>query len=230
MLPVGDDPAHGRPLPAPAHARGGGENGGARQHRGGGPAAALRLARGAGADLHRAAGRPAPARRRDLLPRRAPGRDRRRPGDDGAARGAGGDRPGAGAGRADRGAAAGLDLRHRLPRPPLRRPRRPPGRAGPGTQPDRGRDRPHLLARGAARELRDAPPGPPRRPHPHPHLRGGGTADLGRHGPDPRRLTAATSTSSSRCSVPGRCGCRASAPPSRRGRSPSPGRWRPSRR
>ena len=44
--------------------------------------------------------------------------------DDGAARGAGGDRPRAGAGRAGRGAAAGLDLRHRLPRPPLRRPHR----------------------------------------------------------------------------------------------------------
>ena len=143
---------------------------------------------------------------------------------------AGGDRPRAGAGRAGRGAASGLDLRHRLLRPPLRRPRRPPGRAGPGAQPDRGRDRPHLLARAAARELRDAPPGPPRRPHPHPHLRGRRAADLGSDRADPRRPTASASTSRLAVRAAGRCGCTASAPPSRRGRSPSPRRWRPSRR
>ena len=40
--------------------------------RGGGAAAALRVARGAGADLHRAPRRPAAPRRRDLLPRRPP--------------------------------------------------------------------------------------------------------------------------------------------------------------
>ena len=45
-----------------------------------------------------------------------------------------------------------------------------PERAQPRAQPDRGRDRPRLLARGAREQLRDAPPGPAWSPHPHPHL------------------------------------------------------------
>ncbi len=40
-----------------------------------------------------------------------------------------------------------------LPNPPLRRPHPPPAGARPAAEPGRGRDRPHLLARGAAREL-----------------------------------------------------------------------------
>ena len=62
-----------------------------------------------------------------------------------------------------------------------------PARARPPAEPGRGRDRPHLLAGGAARELRDPPPGPPRRPHPHPDLRDRRPADLGSHRADPRR-------------------------------------------
>ena len=66
------------------------------------PPAPLRLAGGARPDLHRAARRPAPTRRRDLLPRRPPRRGRRRPRGDRAARGRGGDRPRPGRGRARR--------------------------------------------------------------------------------------------------------------------------------
>ena len=83
-----DGPTARRPAPhsgirpigaagAAALARRGGGDGCARGNRGGGAAAALRLARRAGPDLHRAARRPAPPRRRDLLPRRPPGPGRR---------------------------------------------------------------------------------------------------------------------------------------------------------
>ena len=66
-----------------------------------------------------------------------------------------------------------------------------PRRARPRAEPGRGRDRAHLLARGPARGVRDAPPRPPRRPDPHPDLHGRGAPDLGRDGADPRRLPRA---------------------------------------
>ena len=58
-------------------------------------------------------------------------------------------------------------------------------------EPERGRGGPSLLARRAARRVRDAPPGPPRRPDPHPDLRGRRAPDLGRDGADPRRAAGA---------------------------------------
>ena len=48
-----------------------------------------------------------------------------------------------------------------------------------------------LPARRARGGFADAPPGPPRRPDPHPHLRGRGAPDLGRDRADPRRAAGA---------------------------------------
>ena len=73
---------------------------------------------------------PAPPPRRDLVPRRAPGRRRDRPAADRPARGRGGDRPARARGRARRRAAADADHRHQLRRLPLRRAHRARPRVG----------------------------------------------------------------------------------------------------
>ena len=106
-------------LPRPGR---GGEPACPRQRERRGPRAAVRLARAARADLHRASPRPAPPRRRDLVPRRArrARRDARRMR---APRGAGGDRPRSGCRRGRRSPAADVDRRHLLQGPAGRRPR-----------------------------------------------------------------------------------------------------------
>ena len=87
-----------------------------------------------GGELHAVftapARRPAPPRRRDLVPRRAPGRRRDRPAADRAARGPGGDRPAARRRRAGRRAAADADVRHQLRGLSLRRADRARPRVG----------------------------------------------------------------------------------------------------
>ena len=117
----------------------------------------------------------------------------------------------AGRGRGRRRAAADRHLRHQLQGPPVRRPdrRRPALRAEPG----RGRRGPAVHARRAARRVRDAAPGPPRGPDPHPDLRGRRPPDLGRDGADPRRAARAAGRLSR---AEARSGCRASATPTRR--------------
>ena len=94
----------------------------------GGSAAALRLAGRARPDLHRAAGRPAPPRRRDLLPRRPPG-TRATPTSTATALREAQEEIGLDPAAVELGErpAADRDLRHRLPHPPLRRPHPHPG-------------------------------------------------------------------------------------------------------
>ena len=93
----------------------------------------LHLRRRAARGVHRAPGRPAQARGRDLVPGRAPGRARRGPAPDRPARGRGGDRPGPRRGGAGGRPAAGGHLRDRLPGLPLRG--HDPGRAATWTPP-----------------------------------------------------------------------------------------------
>ena len=83
-----------RPPSSAAHPRGGRGDGRPGQQGGGGAGPALHLGRRAARRVHRAPGRPAQARGRDLVSGRAPGRARRGPAPDRAARGRGGDRPG----------------------------------------------------------------------------------------------------------------------------------------
>ena len=106
-----------------------------------------------------------------------------------------------------------------------------PGRARARAQPGRGRDRARLLARRPARELRDAPPGPPRRPDPHADLRGRRPDDLGSDRADPRRAVAPTPPegrpASASLSPPDRGSRRASTRSIRRRRRDRPRRRRP---